>query len=72
MRLLLCYLILTGFFLLSVTNGRPEIPVPGSYAPPNGFYEVSQDGTISAATINPAGKSATRRNNVNLWFAEVL
>ncbi|MCA1803396.1 MAG: hypothetical protein LC662_13165 [Rhodothermaceae bacterium] len=65
MRLLLCYLILTGFFLLSVTNGSPEIPVPGSYAPPNGFYEVSQDGTVSASTINPAGKSATRRNNVN-------
>ena len=72
MRLLLCYLILTGFFLLSVNSGSPDNPVAGTYAPSNGFYEVSQDGTISATTINPGGKSANRRNDVNLWFAEVL
>ena len=72
MRLLLCYLILTGFFLLSVNSGSSDNPVSGSHAPLNGFSDVSQDGTISAATVNPAGKSATRPDDVNQWFAQVL
>jgi hypothetical protein len=72
MRLLLCYLILTGFFLLSVNSGSPDNPIPGPNAPANGFYEVSQDGTISATTINPVEKSAARRDDVNQWFAQVL
>jgi hypothetical protein len=72
MRLLLCYLILTGLFLLSVNSGSPDKAIPGSFTPATGFYEVSQDGTMSGATINPAEKSTTRRDEVNQWFVQVL
>ena len=72
MRLLLCYLILTGFFLLSVNCGSPDKTISGPNAPMSGFYEVSQDGTISAATVNPVEKSAARRDELNQWFAQIL
>ena len=50
MRLLLFYLILTGFFLLSVNGGSLDYPSTESNAPLTGFHEVEQDGTVSATT----------------------
>jgi len=54
MRLLIFYLILTGFFLFSVNNGNLENRDTKASSLNAGFHYVAQDGTVTATATQPA------------------
>jgi hypothetical protein len=54
MRLLIFYLILTGFFLFSVNNGNLENRDTKASSLNAGFHYVAQDGTVTAIAAHPA------------------